>query len=74
MAIPIFEAGLALILLGSLLFLASWALVVKKPGFLLGTVTMLWFKMLARVIGTGLILLILGAADQVLETALFWRQ
>jgi hypothetical protein len=74
MAIPIFATGLALILLGALLFLASWALVIKKPGFLLGTITMLWFKTLAQVMGTGLILLILGAADQVLETALFWRR
>lgn len=74
MAIPIFTTGVVLILLGSLLFLASWILVVKNPAFLVGTITMLWFKTLTQVVGAGLILAILGAADQIFVTALFWRR
>jgi hypothetical protein len=74
MANPIFGVGLSLILLGALLFLATWVVVIRKPGFLLGTITMLWFKTLAQVMGTGLILLIIGAASQLLQTALFWRR
>jgi hypothetical protein len=74
MQTSIFAVGLGLISLAALLFLATWALVIKKPGYLVGTITMLWFKTLAQVIGAGLILLIMGAANQLLETALFWRR
>jgi hypothetical protein len=71
---PIFRVGFALILLGSLFFLGTWAIVIRKPKYLLGTITMLWFKTLARVVGVGLLLLILAEADQMLTTYLFWRR
>ena len=74
MTISVFGVGLGLILLGILLFLATWAVVIKKPKYLLGTITMIWFKILRQVISAGLILLMLGEANQLLTTFLFWRR
>jgi hypothetical protein len=74
MPTSVFSVGFSLILLGTLFFLATWAIVIKKPNYLLGTITMLWFKTLRQVISVGLILLILGEANQLLTTFLSWRR
>ena len=73
MTISVFEVGLGLISLASFFFLATWAFMIWKPNYLLGTITMIWFNTLTRVTSVGLTLLILGEADQLLKTFLFWR-
>jgi hypothetical protein len=60
MAISVFRVGFGLILLASCFFVGTWALVIWRPKYLLGTVTMLWFRTIKQVIMVGLILLIMG--------------
>ena len=74
MTISVFGVGFGLILLATLLFLSTWATIIKKPNYLLGSITMLWFKILSQIISVGLILLILEEANQLLTTFLFWRR
>jgi len=74
MATPVFGVGLALIFAASLAFVGSWALVIWKPKYLLGSVTMLWFRTMKQVILAGLILLVLAELNQLLTTFLFWRR
>lgn len=74
MGFPVFRVGLGLIFVASFVFLGSWALVIWKPKYLLGNVTMLWFKTMRQAIFAGLILLVLGELNQLLTTFLFWRR
>jgi hypothetical protein len=66
--------GSLLIGLGLLAFGATYSLLVKKPEFLLGSLTMLWFRCLTWIVITGLSLLGLEALHQVIFTVLFWRR
>jgi hypothetical protein len=66
--------GILLIFGGMIAFCVSYCLVVKKQEFLLGSLTMLWFRCLTWIVLSGLILLGLDAVNRLVFTTLFWRR
>jgi hypothetical protein len=65
--------GCALVAVSIVLYVATWSLMILKPGWLLGNITMLWLRALVRTLTVGLIVILLGALDEIVATALFWR-
>lgn len=65
--------GCALVAVSIILYAATWSLMILKPGWLLGNITMLWLRALVRTLTVGLIVILLGALDEIVATALFWR-
>ena len=65
--------GCALVAVSMVLYAATWSLMILKPGWLLGNITMLWLRALVRTLTVGLIVILLGALDGIVATALFWR-
>jgi hypothetical protein len=65
--------GCALVAVSIVLYAATWSLMILKPGWLLGNITMLWLRALVRTLTVGLIVILLGALDEIVATALFWR-
>ena len=65
--------GCALVAVSIVLYAATWSLMILRPGWLLGNITMLWFRALVRTLTVGLIVILLGALDEIVATALFWR-
>lgn len=66
--------GCALVAVSLVLYYAAtWSLMILKPGWLLGNITMLWLRALVRTLTVGLVVILLGALDEIVATALFWR-
>jgi hypothetical protein len=65
--------GCALVAASIVLYAATWGLMILKPGWLLGNITMLWLRALVRTLTIGLIVVLLGALDEIVATVLFWR-
>jgi hypothetical protein len=65
--------GCALVAVSMVLYAATWSLMILKPGWLLGNITMLWLRALVRTLTVGPVVILLGALDEIVATALFWR-
>jgi hypothetical protein len=56
------------------LFLLTWFVMARFPSkVLLGGVEALWLRCLVRAVYVGLLVIVLGVLNKLLETALFWR-
>jgi hypothetical protein len=65
--------GCALVAVSIVLYAATWSLMILKPSWLLGNITMLWLRALVRTLTIGLIVVLLAALDEIVATVLFWR-
>ena len=66
--------GIWLICGGMFAFCLSYLFVVKKQQYLLGNLTMMWFRCLTWIVVGGLSLLTLDSLNRLLFVALFWRR
>jgi hypothetical protein len=58
--------GIGLVVSSGVLYAATWALVVWKPKYLVGNISILWFKALLRTLTFGLVILVLAAAERII--------
>ncbi len=70
----IWHLGCGLIVSAGALYVLSWGLITWRPNWLLGNITLLWFKSLVYMGLGGLGLIVLWALDQFAWTVLFWRR
>jgi hypothetical protein len=67
------KLGVGLVVYSGIAYAATWALVIWKPAYLVGNISIHWFKALARTSTFGLVIIVLAAVERIISTYAFWR-
>ena len=67
------KLGGGLVVFSGIVYAATWALVIWKPAYLVGNISILWFRALAKALTFGLVIITLAAVERIISTYAFWR-